>query len=169
MDFSATQFQDIALHPFDRFFTIGGTQDNGTNFLQPNGTWRRADFGDGGYALIDQTAGDTTNVTMYHTYFNQRNSILGYGRVFNVNQAQDNGWTFLNCNVTGIRCADNVLFYAPMDLGPDTADSVGVSNTVYYGSDRLYRSRDRGTTMQLVSQGPLSPCRVRQIPRMWAW
>jgi len=157
MDFSATQFQDIALHPFDRFFTIGGTQDNGTNCLQPDGTWRRCDFGDGGYALIDQTAGDTTNVTMYHTYFNQRNNIVGYGRVFNINQAQDGGWQFLNCTATGIRCADNVLFYAPMDLGPDTADSVGISNTVYYGSDRLYRSRDRGTTMQLVSQGPLSP------------
>ncbi len=157
MDFSATQFQDIALHPFDRFFTIGGTQDNGTNCLQPDGTWRRCDFGDGGYALIDQTAGDTTNVTMYHTYFNQRNNIVGYGRVFNINQAQDGGWEFLNCTTTGIRCADNVLFYAPMDLGPDTADSLGISNTVYYGSDRLYRSRDRGTTMQLVSQGPLSP------------
>lgn len=158
MDFSATQFQDIALHPFDRFFMIGGTQDNGTNFLQPGGAWRNADGGDGGYALIDQNAGDTTNVTMYHTYFNARNAFLGYSRVFSVNQTlSDDDWEFRNCDRTGIRCADNVLFYAPMDLGPDTADSEGVSNTVYFGSDRLYRSRDRGTTMQLVSQGPLSP------------
>lgn len=158
MDFSATQFQDIALHPFDRFFMIGGTQDNGTNFLQPDGTWRQADTGDGGYALIDQNAGDTTNVTMYHTYLNSRNAFLGYSRVFSVNQAlNEDDWEFRNCTVTGIRCADNVLFYAPMDLGPDTADSEGVSSTVYFGSDRLYRSKDRGTTMQLVSQGPLSP------------
>jgi len=99
-------------------------------------------------------AGLRLNVTFS---LHQTNNIVGYGRVFNINQAQDSGWTFLNCNVTGIRCADNVLFYAPMDLGPDTADSVGVSDTVYYGSDRLYRSRDRGQTMQFVSQGPLSP------------
>ena len=68
--FSATQFESLATHPIDRQFMIGGTQDNGTNFLQPNGTWTRADFGDGGFARIDQNAADNTNVTMYHTYFN---------------------------------------------------------------------------------------------------
>jgi hypothetical protein len=161
MDFSATQFQDLALHPFDRFFTIGGTQDNGTNCLQPDGTWRRCDYGDGGHALIDQYADDTSKVTMYHTYFNQRTAIIGYGRVFNVAQAQDASWEFRNCGATpignGMSCNDNVLFYAPMTIGPDTADSEAISNTVYYGSDRLYRSNNRGFTMELVSQGPLVP------------
>lgn len=161
MDFSATQFQDLALHPFDRFFTIGGTQDNGTNCLQPDNTWRRCDFGDGGHALIDQHANDTSNVLMYHTYFNQRNSIVGYARVFNVAQAQDSGWEFRNCGApptgNGMSCTDNVMFYAPLAMGPDTADSEGLSNTMYYGSDRLYRSSNRGQTMQLVSQGPLIP------------
>jgi len=38
---------------------------------KPVNTFSRVDFGDGGYARIDQTATDTTNVVMYHTYFNQ--------------------------------------------------------------------------------------------------
>jgi hypothetical protein len=67
--FSATQFQSLALHPLDREYMIGGTQDNGTEFKAPDGSWLHADGGDGGYALIDQNATDTTNVTMYHTYF----------------------------------------------------------------------------------------------------
>jgi len=32
--FSATQFESIAVHPTDKTFSIGGTQDNGTIFLQ---------------------------------------------------------------------------------------------------------------------------------------
>jgi hypothetical protein len=62
-------------------FMIGGTQDNGTEFKRADGTWTRADFGDGGFALIDQSAADT-NVTMYHTYFNQTNNgINGSGKL----------------------------------------------------------------------------------------
>ena len=150
--FNATQFQSIAVHPTDRNFSIGGTQDNGTNFFQPNATWTRADFGDGGFALIDQSATDTTNVTMYHTYFNQTNNLIGFGRVTLTANAHDNGWGFLGCNGTvannGFRCADTVLFYAPMTLGP------GTPNTLYFGTDRLYRSVNQGTSMTLVSQGP---------------
>ncbi|MBZ5508599.1 MAG: Ig-like domain repeat protein [Acidobacteriia bacterium] len=150
--FNATQFQSIAVHPTDRNFSIGGTQDNGTPFYQPDATWTRADFGDGGFALIDQSATDTTNVTMYHTYFNQTNNLIGFGRVTTTANAHDNGWGFLGCNGTvannGFRCADAVLFYAPMTLGP------GTPNTLYFGTDRLYRSVDRGSTMTLVSQGP---------------
>src|SRR5688572_11940577 len=32
--FSATQFMSVAIHPTDPNFTIGGTQDNGTNMIQ---------------------------------------------------------------------------------------------------------------------------------------
>ena len=51
-----------------------------------------------------------------------------------------------------MRCADNVLFYAPMNQGPGTP-----FNTLYFGTDRLYRSTNRGDTMVLASQGPLVP------------
>src|SRR5262249_34659111 len=161
-DFNAPQFQSLALHPWDRHFTIGGTQDNGTPFLRPDNTWFRADFGDGGYAAIDQTATDNSTVTLYHTYFNQTGNLIGFARNELVSCAVEGQWTFhgiydgpvdstIACDGThdtfnGISISDNVLFYAPMALGP------GRPNTVYFGTDKLYRSTDRGNTMRAVSQ-----------------
>jgi hypothetical protein len=154
--FNATQFESIAVHPTDPHFTIGGTQDNGTPFLHPDGvTWSRADFGDGGFSAIDQNAADTTNVTMYHTYFNESNNLVGFAQVTSVSSAHDNGWNFFGCqnpptSANGINCTDTVLFYAPLTLGP------GNPNTVYYGTDRLYRSIDSGNTNVVVSQAPVT-------------
>lgn len=158
-DFSATQFMSLAQHPTAPNFMIGGTQDNGTECLGVCGlnpdplSWRRADFGDGGYALIDQNATNTTNVTMYHTYFNVQGA-MGYARVTNSANAQDNGWTLYGCGFggaipNGFDCTDLVNFYAPMALGP------GNPNTLYFGSDVLYRSANAGLTMSVVSQDPL--------------
>ena len=160
--FSATQFQSVAVHPTDPNFSIGGTQDNGTNFFQPNRTWTRADFGDGGYALIDQNATDTENVTMYHTYFNITGVLIGFGRVLKTSCATEGQWSFrgaesgavdatVHCDGTkdmlnGILLSDPVNFYAPMALGP------GNPNTVYFGTNKLYRSTDKGDTMTVVSQ-----------------
>ncbi|HEX3085310.1 MAG TPA: Calx-beta domain-containing protein, partial [Pyrinomonadaceae bacterium] len=60
----------------------------------------------------------------------------------------DGGTTLVQSN--GMTLTSNVLFYAPMALGP------GSPNTVYFGADRLYRSNDRGDTMTAVSQIPLA-------------
>ncbi|MGI9105381.1 MAG: lamin tail domain-containing protein [Pyrinomonadaceae bacterium] len=165
--YSAVQFQGLGIHPTDRYMTLGGTQDNGTQLmlpsnesLRPINQFRRADFGDGGYALIDQSASDTTNVTMYHTYFNQRLALIGFARTSRIDCAIEGEWAFKGFGVTagtpndcgdvtgpnGIAGTDNVLFYAPMALGP------GTPNTLYFGTDRLYRSMDRGDTMVLASQ-----------------
>lgn len=159
VDFSATQFQGVAVHPFDRNFLMGGTQDNGTICWAANGTVSHCRDGDGGYAVIDDNAQDTFNVLMYHTFFNQTNSQIGFERASNTVANADgqlSGWTFRGCSGTtsnnGFRCADNVLFYAPMNQGPGTP-----FNTLYFGTDRLYRSTNRGDTMTLVSQGPLVP------------
>ena len=154
MGFNTVQFSGLAIHPTDQNFTIGGTQDNGTNNLLANGTtWNRVDFGDGGYAMIDQNATDTSTVTMYHTYFNQTNNLLGFARVDTVAAAFDGNWGFFGCSgasANGITCADSVLFYAPLAQGP------GNPNTVYYGSDRLYRSTDKGVNNTVVSQAPIT-------------
>lgn len=171
--YSAVQFQGLGIHSTDRYMTLGGTQDNGTQLMLPNNEalrpinqFRRADFGDGGYALIDQSTTDTTNVTMYHTYFNQTSALIGFARVSRLDCAVEGEWAFKGFGVSagapnacgdvdgpnGILGTDAVLFYAPMALGP------GTPNTVYFGTDRLYRSMDRGDTMVQVSQpGPLSP------------
>ena len=146
--YRATQFMSVAVHPTDPNFSIGGTQDNGTNFYMPNATWTRADFGDGGYSLIDQNAPDTTNVRMYHTYFNAT-TLEGYATVANTGSAMDGSWTFRGCNSVagnGIPCGGAVLFYAPLEQGP------GNPNTTYYGANILYRSSDTGLNHTPVSQ-----------------
>lgn len=150
-DFTATQFQSLATHPSDPELLIGGTQDNGTILRRADGSWFRADFGDGGHALIDQNAPDATNVVMYHTYFNQTNA-MGFARVTSVPAATEGNWIGFGCGFggfinNGITCtASAILFYAPMASGP------GNPNTIYFGSDRLYRSADLGVTMPPVSQ-----------------
>ncbi|CAN5670778.1 hypothetical protein BH20ACI4_BH20ACI4_21800 [soil metagenome] len=147
--FYATQFMSVAVHPTDPNFSIGGTQDNGTNFYSPTQTWARVDGGDGGYAVIDQNAADTTNVRMYHTYFNSA-TLKGYA----TRATTTSSWSFRGCNgssANDINCADTaVLFYAPLESGP------GNPNTIYYGTDRLYRSSNNGTNHTVVSQAPLT-------------
>lgn len=163
---NATQFQSLALHPIDPNYAIGGTQDNGTERMKTDGTWTRTDYGDGGYALIDQSATNTTNVRQYHTYYNQAspgspaNALMGFGTTTSSTAFEN--WGFLGCNGgasnNGISCNDSaVLFYAPMALGP------GTPNTVYYATDRLYRSANSGSTMTAVSQQFVSGTAVSAI------
>ncbi len=159
--FSATQFQGLALNPSDRNFSLGGTQDNGTQLYLQNQIFTRADFGDGGYSLIDQNATDTTNVTMYHTYYNQSFNFIGTARVLSVPCATEGNWSFHGgfsgapfgpyCDgsfdtLNGISASDDVNFYAPQAFGP------GNPNTWYFGTDKLYRSTDRADTAAAVSQ-----------------
>ncbi len=99
------------------------------------------------------------NVTVYHTYFNVANgpnSVMEYERVTTTADAKTKSWTNFGCvqggmGNTRIDCNDSAVgFYAPLVLGP------GNPNTVYFGTDSLYRSADMGTTMQKVSQSPIS-------------
>ncbi len=148
---SLAQYESVETHPIDPDFTVGGTQDNGTHWYQPGGTWNRIDWGDGGFAVIDQNATDNTNVAIYHTYYNRTNSLLGFARVTSMSSASDGNWAFFGCGglSNGIGCTDAVLFYAPLVRGP------GNPNTLYYGTDRLYRSTSHGVTMSVVSQAPI--------------
>ena len=157
---SASQYISIATHPVDREYMTGGTQDNGTHLKRGSddtGEWTQIAFGDGGYTAIDQNATNTSNVTIYHTYFNLVPTQIQYERVDTTADAKTKNWMTFDCVAGGagntkIDCNDTaVSFYAPMVLGP------GNPNTLYFGTDRLYRSANKGDTMQLVSQGPLVP------------
>ncbi|MGB9181930.1 MAG: carboxypeptidase-like regulatory domain-containing protein, partial [Pyrinomonadaceae bacterium] len=146
----ATQFQSVAISPTDPDLSIGGTQDNGTERLSTGPVWLHADDGDGGYAMIDQS----TPATMYHTYFNQAGTQIGYAR--SLTSGTFGSWSFLGCSGTGttngVSCALTVAvnFYAPTALGPGSPN-----NTVYLGTDRLLRSATQGTANATVSQAPL--------------
>ncbi len=151
--FSATQFMGIAIHPTDRNYSLGGTQDNGTEFLAGDGTsWVRSDGGDGGFAVIDKNSSSVTDVTAYHTYFNRSGGVgpIGFTRATTTDPTGDPIWSgFLGClngiSNNGINCSDTTRFYAPMVGGP------GDPGTLYFGTNRLYRSADLGTTMVDVS------------------
>ena len=110
--FSATQFQDIALHPSNRFFRLRHS-DNGTNFLQPDGTWRRADFGDGGYASSIKTPATPPTDDVPHLLQPENNYSRLWPFLTSIRRRTTAG-SFSNCTTNRIRCLDNVLFYAPM-------------------------------------------------------
>jgi photosystem II stability/assembly factor-like uncharacterized protein len=148
--FRAVQFQSIATHPNHREIMLGGTQDNGTIRKQFDGTWLRTDSGDGGYALFDRNNAGPENALAYHTTQAATNSI-SWRRSTNSGST----WSNRGCGTNGISCSDTVLFYPPIALGPDTADSPNTQNTFYYGTDRLYRSAD-GLVAVAASQRPLA-------------
>jgi hypothetical protein len=175
------QFQSVAVHPTDANFTLGGTQDNGTEWQSSvSGTWLGAEGGDGGYALIDTNSAGTA-VTQYHTFYCASNAQIIFDRAISTtcNTIKDswptrgpiacsastfcaNDATPAPCDGTqfyignnGIQLYDNVLFYPPMALGP------GNPNTLYFGTDRLYRSTNKGDSMSIVSQSPILPTGTR--------
>jgi uncharacterized protein (TIGR03437 family) len=149
-----TQFQSVAVHPYDPNLVIGGTQDNGTNLFYGNPAWAHVDDGDGGAALIDQS----NPQTMYHTYFNVQN--FGDGAVIGPAVSFDGGVSWLPRGCFGCATAvkgnlnpnDRVAFYAPMAL--NTGYSGANGNVIYFGTYRLYRSQDQGKTWLGLGTGP---------------
>src|SRR5262249_48927501 len=96
---------------------------------------------------------------------NRSNALIGFARTNSASCATKGNWSFrgfgnidgtIGCNgdalgaSNGIGGADATEVYAPMALGP------GTPNTVYFGTDRLYRSANKGDTMSVVSQAPIS-------------
>lgn len=130
-----TQFQGCDLHPTDPNGAYGGTQDNGTNGWAGSVGWPHLDFGDGGFARIDQ--GNPQNLV--HTYFNQSNYLIGVGFTtggFATTQGNYFASTAdSNPSVgNGIDYGDRVLFYAPIHLDR------GHSDTLYFGTNRLWKA-----------------------------
>ncbi len=128
-----TQFEGCDLHPSNPAIAYGGTQDNGTNGWSGGNAWPHLDFGDGGYALIDQSTPDN----LVHTYYNQTNNLIGVGYTtngFTTQQGEYFGSFADTVGGNGISISDRVLFYAPIHLDR------GVSDTLYFGTNKLYRA-----------------------------
>lgn len=128
-----TQFEGCDLHPSNPSIAYGGTQDNGTNGWSGGIAWPHLDFGDGGYALIDQGTPDN----LVHTYYNQTNNLIGVGYTtngFTTQQGEYLGSFAASSGGNGIAIGDRVLFYAPIHLDR------GVSDTLYFGTNKLYRA-----------------------------
>lgn len=127
-----TQFSGGDLDPSDPNRAYGGTQDNGTMGWTGGSGWPHLDFGDGGFALIDQ--GNPQNLV--HTYFNASGQLIGCGWTTNGFATTMGFYNFSSAPGNGINIFDRVLFYAPMHLDR------GVSNTLYFGTHKLYRANN---------------------------
>ncbi len=132
-----TQFQGCDLHPTEAV-AYGGTQDNGTMGWEGSGVaWPHLDFGDGGFARIDQ--GNPENLV--HTYFNQTGNLIGVGWTNQGFEATMGEYCTSTAPGNGINLGDRVLFYAPIHL------DAGNTDTLYFGTHKLYRASNFfGTT-----------------------
>ena len=148
-----TQFQSVALHPSDPTKVLGGTQDNGTDYHDPNvaapPAYFHSDDGDGGQSLIDQSTADV----YLHTYFNG-SSFMGpaidLGPFFFGTNPGEGGpatWFFGGgyfgygpYYYNGMQPHDRVSFYAPMAQNIGSSSGLVGNNPEYFGSNRLYRS-----------------------------
>ncbi len=140
-----TQFQMIALHPTSLDFIVGGTQDNGSNRYSGNASWTNFAEGDGGFAYIDQS----NPKVVWHTYQND-NKETGFGPRVTLDGTVNNiDWTDRGCRKCqtqpgGFNATDRVSFYAPLNGNAGFTGANG--NVVYFGTQRLYRTADRGAT-----------------------
>ena len=123
-----TQFSGCDLHPTEHGGVYGGTQDNGTMGRADSNAWPHLDFGDGGFAQIDQSNPDQ----LVHTYFNASNFLIGVGWTVDGFAATQGQYCFSSAPGNGITISDRVLFYAPIHLDRNVTD------TLYFGTHRLY-------------------------------
>lgn len=136
---ATAQFQSVALHPTDPNIFFGGLQDNAKAKTTNGGsTWTGLDAGDGGFTAIDPFEPNY----WYGTRFSSSGQIMQFQRNDKAGSPDSAEWPI---KATGININDRVLFYAPLLADPN------VSGRVYWGTNKLYRSNDRGNAWSAIS------------------
>jgi hypothetical protein len=121
---------------------LGGLQDNGTNFTanaqdQSPSNWTEVIGGDGGFAAIDSS---TMPATGYGE--NQWGDPQFNGPRKSTNIGTPGSFTFAR---TGINVNDPARFIPPLVMSPTT------SSTLYFGTNRLYRTTNSATNWNAIS------------------
>jgi hypothetical protein len=128
-----TQFYSgLSLHPSDANTALGGTQDNGTLQYVGSTSWLRVVGGDGGFTAIDFLNPST------------RYGETQWSETFGGPRRSDNGGGYAR-KINGINTSDAALFIPPLIMDPLTP------HTLYFGTARLYRTRDRGDNWSAIS------------------
>jgi len=124
-----TQFYPgVSLHPTDANYILGGTQDNGTLRFTGSSVWDEILGGDGGFTAIDFA----TPTTIYaETQWTQGSASSGPRR-------SDNGGPPFTTKNSGINVSDDAAFIPPYVMDPSN------SQTLYFGTNRLYKTTNRG-------------------------
>ncbi len=154
------QFTGFAVNPQNESIIQGGLQDNNKAFTTNGGSnraWTATDVGDGGFALIDPF-----------------NPTIWYGTRFGVSFGRnDQGPSFVGywpILTNGVDRRDNALFYIPI------AADAGTQGVFYLGTNRVYRTTDRGDNWAAISpdlsdgQGSVSTIAVapNESSTIWA-
>jgi hypothetical protein len=135
---AATQFfPGIALHPTDASVVIGNTQD--TSLLMRSGsTWRHIPGAEGGSALIDPA----NPARIYSTTF--ACAQLGCGTTGIPYRSEDGGATFSTIT-QGLTLGEQGRSVPPFVMDPSNPQ------TLLFGSNRVYRSTNRGDLWTPIS------------------
>jgi photosystem II stability/assembly factor-like uncharacterized protein len=134
-------FIDVALHPTDPDFLVGGLQDNAKAFTTDQANWEGASSGDGAFVAVDPFDPSIVYGTIYPPSIFERNHEGGAGDYTT--------WSpdaFTPGYVEGLDQDENWLFYPPFAVDPTN------EGVIYLPSNRLYATEDRGD-----SWFPISP------------
>ncbi len=126
-----TQFYEIGLDPSDPSRLYGGTQDNGTLRTATGGVsdWENILGGDGFYVNVDPT---NSNVIYAESQFGA------------LSKTTNGGASWVGIAPAGA-ASDRKNWSTPVELDPVSP------NIVYYGTQRLWRSTDGGTSWTAAS------------------
>jgi hypothetical protein len=124
-------YPGLSFHPTDPTISFAGAQDQGVQKYSGMTTWNTVINADGGWTAIDQT----TPSNVYAT------GQTGTAQVFK----STNGGTSFNVSMSGINTGDRVTFIPVMVMDPSH------SQTLYYGTYRLYQTTNSAASWTLIS------------------
>ncbi len=131
---TSLQFTGLGVHPTNQNLAVGGMQDN-SHAIYDGTNWKGFSFADGNKAEFDPF--DPTII--YHgdqqiSFFANKGSTAA--------EMRQNA----ESRVSGINPNDRALFYIPYETDPNTA------SVLYLGTDKVYRTTDRGKNWTAISQ-----------------
>ncbi len=118
-----TQFYPgLSIHPTDPTIALGGAQDNGTQMFKGSPSWTNVTCGDGGYTAFDALL-----------------PTIAYAgcQFIQILRTANNGASW-SLSEYGINQDDRVNFIPPLVMDPSN------SETLYFGTYRVWQSRDGG-------------------------
>lgn len=143
-DLGVTQFYTLVAHPTNPQIMLGGTQDNGTQFLDntnSNGWIETVPTGDGWANYFD--ANDPSIIYVGGYKLDIRRLVFDYARKEFV-AGKHIGFTNGSNGITQ-QDADNAAFFAPYEMSPNN------SNVLILGTNRLLKSTNRGDRWTALS------------------
>jgi hypothetical protein len=141
------QYYHMGLHPTEPAIVVAGAQDNGTQRFVDSPAWTLSAYGDGCYAAIDPAQ----PTTWYGGTFSYGARSDGFNGISRSDEAGAlDSWSLIKgSGSTAIGNNDDALFYAPFMLEPSS--NPATPSPVWLGTDRLYRSEDKGDSWHQIS------------------